>query len=138
FRYRHTPFLGRGWPLVRDGSVAGLNLRLGGNTHDKGLGMHSRSQVTFVLPEGYSWFEAKVGLDDRTGRRGRARIQILLDGAPHEIAGGRELTGSGSLFKLRVEVTEVRELTLVVDFGSLGDVQAHVNWADARLIKQTR
>jgi hypothetical protein len=28
-----------------------------------------------------------------------------------------------------------RELTLAVLFGRFGDVQAHVNWADARLIK---
>ena len=27
-----------------------------------------------------------------------------------------------------------KTLTLVVDFGKAGDVQAHVNWADARLL----
>jgi hypothetical protein len=28
----------------------------------------------------------------------------------------------------------VKELTLVIDFGPSGDVQADVNWADARLV----
>jgi hypothetical protein len=135
FRFQHTPFLGRSWPCVRDGSVAGLDLRLGGNTYDKGLGMHSRSRLTFVLPKGYRWFETVVGLDDRTGQRGRARIAILLDGKPAKLTQDRELTARGGPIRLRLDVSATVELTLVVEFGSLGDVQSHVNWADARLVK---
>src|SRR5205807_6945839 len=33
--YVYTPFLGASWPYVKDGSVAGRELRLGGGTYDK-------------------------------------------------------------------------------------------------------
>ena len=36
---------------------------------------------------------------------------------------------------VRVDVSGANELTLEVDFGPTGGVQADVNWADARLIK---
>ena len=36
---------------------------------------------------------------------------------------------------LSVDVTKVKELTLVVDFGPGGDVQDDVNFADARLVE---
>ena len=36
---------------------------------------------------------------------------------------------------VRVSVAGARELTLVVKFGGRGDVQGHVDWADAKLIK---
>jgi hypothetical protein len=133
--YEHTPFLGVRWPFVADGSVADRDLRLAGNTYDKGIGLHSRSRLTYDLPEGCQAFEALVGLDDRTGRRGRVRIQVLRDGKSVKIDGNKELTGRDPPLSIRVDIRKVRQLTLVVDYGRFGDVQAHVNWVDARLIK---
>jgi hypothetical protein len=133
--YEHTPFLGLPWPFVADGSVADRDLRLGGSTYDKGIGLHSRSRLTYDLPAGCRAFEALVGLDDLTGRRGRVRIRVLLDGKEVKPGWDRELTGRDQPLKVRVDVRDRRWLTLVVDYGRFGDVQGHVNWADARLIK---
>jgi hypothetical protein len=133
--YCHSPFFGVRWPYVADGSVADHALRLGGSTYDKGLGMHSRSWLMYDIPVGCHHFEAGVGLDDRTGRRGRVRVQVLLDGKPADIGWDRELTARDRPVLVRVAVAGKKQLTLVVDFGKFGDVQAHVNWADARLIK---
>lgn len=133
--YRHTPFFGVRWPYAVDASVAGRALRLGGSVYDKGLGLHSRSQLTYALTGGYRQFEALVGLDDRTGRRGRARVQVLLDGKPLDLGRDKELGARDRPLPIRVDVSKGRELTLVVDFGRFGDVQAHVDWADARLIR---
>jgi hypothetical protein len=133
--YRHTPFLGVSWPLVQDSSVAGDPLRLGGDTFDKGLGVHSQSRVTYALPEGTRYFEATVGLDEVSGRRGRVRVRVLLDGKPADLGWDKELTGRDKPLRIRLDVSRGREITLAVDFGTRGDVQAHVNWADARLIK---
>jgi hypothetical protein len=134
-RYEHTPFFGVAWPYVTDGSVAENDLRLGGSTYDKGLGMHSRSRLTYDLSLGYHRFEALVGLDDQTGRRGRVRIGLLLDGKPIDLGWNKELTARDKPLWISVSVIGKKELTLVVDFGQFGDVQGHVNWADARLIK---
>jgi hypothetical protein len=136
--YRHTPFFGLHWPYVVDRSVANHGLRLAGNTYDKGLGLHSQSRLTYPIPDGCRRFEALVGLDDRTGRRGRVRIGVWLDGKPVDIGWNKELTANDRPVALSVDVAGKRQITLAIDFGRFGDVQGHVNWADARFIKGPR
>lgn len=134
-RYEHTPYLGVRWPYTLDTSVAGNELRVGGSTYDKGIGMHSQSRLTFDLGGGYQWFEAWVGLDERTGKEGSVGVGVLVDGKPIDLGAAKELTGRDKPLPIRVRVAGARELTLVVLFGRHGDVQDHVDWADARLIK---
>jgi hypothetical protein len=133
-RYQHTPFLGVAWPYTKDGSVAGRELGWGG-TFDKGLGMHAESRITYELGGHYRRFEAVVGLDEYTGRRGRVRLQVLVDGQAQDIGWSGELSARDQPLRLRIDVRGGRELTLAVLCGRFGDVQAHVNWADARLIR---
>jgi hypothetical protein len=133
--YQHTPFLDVSWPLVADAAVSGRPLRLAGGTFDKGLGTHSRCRITYDLAGGFRWFEAQVGLDERSGKRGRARIAVLVDGKEQDIGWNKELTLKDAPIALRIDVRQARELILIVDFGTFGDVEAHVNWADARLIR---
>jgi hypothetical protein len=131
--YEHTPYLGAAWPYVKDGSVTGRQLRLATGTHDKGLGLHAHSRITYKLDGKYSFFEALVGLDAKTAPAGRARACVLLDGKPAP-AWEREVTGRTAAVPVRLDVRKAKTLTLVVDFGKVGDVQTHVNWADARLL----
>ncbi len=133
--YEHTPFLGASWPYARDGSVSGGELRLAGSTYDKGVSLHSESRLSYDLGGRYRRFEAEVGLDERTGRRGRVRVEIRVDGQPRPLARGGELTAADRPLSLRLDVRGARDLTLVVHFGRFGDVQGHVNWGDARLIR---
>jgi hypothetical protein len=141
--YEYRPWTEGGvrWPCVRDGSVAGRDLRLAGSTYDKGLGLHSYSSVTYDLGGTYRRFEALVGIDDETGRPrdgspgGSVRIKVLVDGKEQPLGWDRELTWRDGPQPVRMPVTGARELTLIVDFGRGGDVQDHVNWADARLIR---
>jgi hypothetical protein len=134
-QYDHTPFVGTTWPLVADGSVTGGELRLAGSTFDKGLGMHAQSRVVYALDGQYRWFEALVGLDLENGKKGRVRIRVLVDGKEKDLGWNKELTAKDGALTIRVDVSNARELTLEVLFGGFGDVQAHVNWVDARLIK---
>jgi hypothetical protein len=131
----HAPFVGTAWPLVADGSVTGGELCLAGSTFDKGLGMHAESRVVYDLDGQYRWFECVVGLDPEHGKKGRVRLRVLVDGKERDLGWNKELTAGDGPLTLRVDVGKARELTLEVLFGSFGDVQAHVNWADARLIK---
>lgn len=133
--YEHTPFLDVRWPLVTDAAVTGRPLRLAGSTFDKGLGTHSQCRITYDLGGGYRWFEALVGLDEHSGKRGRAKIQVLVDGKEQNLGNAKELAARDAPLPVRVDVRKARELTLVVRFGTFGDVEAHVNWADARLIR---
>jgi hypothetical protein len=134
-KFEHTPYLGSTWPYVLDGSVDRRDLRLGGNTFDRGIGLHTESRLTYDLGGRYRRFEATVGLDDRSGRAGSARVRVLVDGKPRDVGGDTELAGPGEPLTVRVDVKGAKELTLVAEFGQRGGVQGHVNWADARLIK---
>jgi hypothetical protein len=134
-KVEQTPYLDVAAPPVRDGSVKGHDLRLAGGTYDKGLGMHSACRMTYDLAGAYKRFEAVVGLDDATGREGIARVQILVDGKPQKLGLEDELTHRRGPRTVRVDVTKAKQLTLVVEFAARGDVQADVNWVDARLIK---
>lgn len=133
--YEFTPYLSDRWPFVPDGSVAGRDLRLAGDTYDKGLGTHSACRLTYDLSAGYHRFEALVGLDAQSGREGQATIRVLVDGKSADLGSSAELVGGGKPLPVRVDVTGAKTLTLVVAFGRGGDVQDHVNWAEARLIR---
>jgi len=134
-KYECTPFLDLQWPYARDAGVAGGEIRLGGSSYDKGIGMHSGSRLTYDLGGKFRWFEASVGLDDRSRQHGSARLEILVDGKAQDLGPARELTGAGQARRIRISIAGARELRLGVGFGPRGDVQGHVDWADARLIK---
>jgi hypothetical protein len=135
-RYEQHPYLGVSWPLVKDAAVTGHPLRLGGSTYDKGLGMHAACEVAYKLDGKFQRFESLVGFDETLSRRGRARLAVMLDGKRVELHEGKELTSRDPPLKVSLDVRGVREMTLLVELGSFGDVQAHVNWANARLIKR--
>jgi hypothetical protein len=137
-RYEHTPFFGPRWPYTVDLSVSGGDLRVGGGTYDKGLGMHSRSRLSYNLAGSWGRFEALVGLDERMARHGRARIQVLIDDKPAVLLDGSDsvdLSARRGPMEIRADVAGKQKLTLVVDFGPQGDVQGHVSWVNARLIR---
>jgi hypothetical protein len=129
-------FLGDGWPWAADRTVRGRPIRLltrdGESTFDKGLGTHAKTVLTYELGKEFTRFESLVGLDAATGKRGRADVRILLDGK--EVAALKALA-AGPAVPLKVDIRGAKELTLVVDFGPTGDVQADVNWGEARLVE---
>ena len=131
-------YAGSGWPWAADRSVKGSPLRLAGpdgGWFDKGIGTHPRTTLAYALGGKYRRFEALVGLDPTTGRRGAAAVRVLVDGRPILLPGLELLTAATLPVAVRADVTGAKELTLVVDFGPSGGVQADVNWADARLVE---
>lgn len=126
------PFNGVAWPWVADRSVKGNPLRLGEQTYDKGIGTHPRTTLVYDLNGKYRRFEALVGLDAMTGRRGAAEVRVLVDGKEVFV---ETVTGGDAAKAVAVDVTKAKQLTLIVGFGLGGDVQADVNWADARLVE---
>lgn len=127
------------WPWAANRSVRGAPLRLatprGAEVFDSGLGVHSKSALTYKLVGKYKRFEAVVGLDAATGRRGAVDVRVLVDGKEAKLDGLTGLTAAAGAKAIRVDVTGVKELTLVVDYGPGGDVQDDVTWANARLVE---
>lgn len=132
-RYDHTPYLGTHWALAADSSTAGTDLRLGGGTFDKGIGLHSECRATYAVPAGAIRFEALVGLDELASRVGAVRVAVEADGK--SLASSVNIVAGDAPKELRLALPRgSKEVTLVVEFGRGGDVQDHVDWADARFI----
>src|SRR5712691_5586996 len=132
---KFTPFLpgAREWPVRRDRSVSGSPLRVGGREFPKGLGMHSRTVVSYDLGGKYRSFNAAVGLDDTTSGKGTALCAVEVDGRRvFENSSLSHATGPQRL--PLIDLSGAKRLTLIVDFGEWGDVQDHVNWCDAVLL----
>ncbi len=134
-RQEQTPYLGVAWPLRLDASASGRPLRLAGEWHDRGVGMHAQSSATYKLDGKHAWFEATVGMDDAVSPRSRARAAVVVDGKRHDLNGGRELRAGDAPVEVRLDVRGARELAIVAEFGSFGDVRADLDWANARLLK---
>lgn len=124
------------WPWAADKSVKGNPLRLktdrGDEVFGKGLGLHSKTTLTYDLAGKYRRFEATVGLDAATGQRGAVDVTILIDGKPTKLD---TLTFAGGVKSLSLDVTKAKELVVLIDFGPGGDVQDDVTFADARLVE---
>jgi hypothetical protein len=133
-KYEYRPFLDERWPWSADSSVTGRDLRVGGATYEKGVGMHTHSRLTYRLGGAYARFEALVGLDDVDGRGGAARVRVLGDGKPLTTGKG-ELTHASGPLVVSVKVEGVQELTLEAAWGDDGPVRGAVNWVEARLVR---
>jgi hypothetical protein len=131
-------FLGVTWPWQADRNVRqeplGRSTPGGETVHDKGLGTHPRTVLTYDLGGKYRRFESIVAIDPGAAVRGLASVRIVLDGKEQEINGLSSLA-AGKSIPVNVNVRGAKELTLVIDFGAAGDVGADVNWCDARLIE---
>lgn len=133
-RYEHTPYLNTRWPLgINRSTFENRPMRLGQHVFDRGLGIHSQSKLTFVIPAGASRFEAWAGLDADGGRLGDVSVSVSVD--DRVVFGPAKFIGTTPLNRIVVKLPDAaKELTLTVDFSGNGDVQDHFDFADARFI----
>ncbi|QDU45275.1 NPCBM/NEW2 domain protein [Symmachiella dynata] len=135
--YTFTPYLSLRWPLRTDRNATGESLRVGGREYAKGLGTHSQAEITYALDGNYSQFQAVVGIDDHAGRGGNAIAEVLVD--EKLVWTSDPLTSGGPPQRIdSIDLSGAQALTLRVLFGQRGDVQDHVDWCDALLVKQPK
>lgn len=136
-----TPYFGPPMPLdasidpyvpQRDRALEGGELALGRRTYRKGLALHSRTRLVFRLPEGYRRLTALAGIDDRLSDQGSVKLDILGDDKTLLSA---IVSGGDAPLPLDLDVSGVRRLTIVVDFGNDQDVGDHLDLCELRIIK---
>lgn len=133
--YESTPFLGGERDLKRDRNARGGRLTLRGREYAKGIGLHSRSRVTYDLDGKYRSFYALVGIDDAARGRGSVRVAVVVDG--ERVFYSPEITGKSDPLPLTsIDVAGKQKLTLIVEFGQFADVLDFVDWCDAVVVKK--
>lgn len=119
-------------PWQRDKSVLGKPLTLGTRVFEKGIGVHSRSLLTFAAEGKYAVLAATIGIDAETAGKGDCVFTVLGDGQPLFT---KQMKGSDAPHDLSVPIAGVQQVTLLVEPGADLDLADHADWCDARLIK---
>ncbi len=118
------------YPFRRDRTVTGNFLVAEGHTHGKGLGVHSKSRLSFQVPRGFSRFYCLVAVDDEVkalGLRADVNVRVLLGKQvmfeAEGLAGGAPVREVGML-----DVSSGGLITLEVDFGKGMGLADRVDW----------
>lgn len=129
-QYTYVPYLSSHWPLSKNANVLRGPLALRGVEYSTGLGMHSRSLVTYELQPADRQFRAIVGIDDAAAGAGSVRFGIELDG--RRVWDSPEINGrTPSVVVPPVALNGARKLTLIVDYGEQADIADYADWCDA-------
>lgn len=128
----HTPYFGVAMPPQMDRGVNGGPIRVGGITYDRGIGVHSRSILTFPLDGGYRTFRTAFATDGDLPLA-CVDVRILADGK--EVYSRKAVRAGESVAVVKVPVDGVRQLTLEVDFGENFDVQDRFVWIEPALLR---
>ncbi len=131
--YQHTPMLSLGWDYQNDRNVLGEPITVAGETFERGVGVHSRTNLTYDLKGAYATFVTHFGIDDDSGPYADVSVLILVDGKPHF---EKTHVVRGTLHgPIRLDVAHANRIELIVDFGQNGDIQDRFNWVEAALIR---
>ena len=117
-------------PWQRDANANGDMMTVGGRTYGKGLGVHSRSQLTYVVPQGYTRFSSRVVFDDEALQlsvRGVVDVRVEVGGRVAFSHRGLR-AGDAPLSTGMLPVEPGDEVVLIVDFGAGRDLGDRIDW----------
>ncbi|MGD0896674.1 MAG: NPCBM/NEW2 domain-containing protein [Thermoguttaceae bacterium] len=120
----------------QDQNMESKPLKIGGKTYPKGLWLHSRTEMVYTLPGRFSRFEAVAGIDDEVRPRGHVHLlirgddKVLVDTA---LRGTDKDQDKPNL--ITADLSGVRRLVILADYGDDLDVAGHLDLGNARLIK---
>ena len=132
---KYVPF----WDLFlyeyrRDLSLDGGPLTLQGKSYPRGLALHSKSTLRYRIGGEFSRLQALTGIDDSVADLGHI-VQLVISGDGKILFDG-EIKGREPPRPLDLDVVGVRDLEILVDFGSdVSDIGDHLDLVDAKLIR---
>ncbi len=137
----YTPYFGMDQELParaelfrprQDQSMESRPLRLAGNQFPKGLAIHSCTEMKYYLPGKFRKLEAVAGIDDDFRPRGNARLVLRGD---DKTLLETTITGTDPPKAIEVDLTGVRRLVILVDYGDQLDIFSCLDLCNARIAK---
>ncbi|MFC5804993.1 sulfatase-like hydrolase/transferase [Streptomyces formicae] len=112
----------------------GTPISFGGTTYAKGLGVHAPSEIVYYLGGRATRFTSVVGIDDFSARQNaRGGVVAEVRGDGRALFDSGLLTAAGGPRPVDVDVTGVRQLSLVVRDANNDGSYDHTSWADAHV-----
>jgi hypothetical protein len=118
----------------RDRNQEGGPLRLGGKTYNRGLWIHSRTFLRYRINGEYRRFQAVMGIDEGIARYRMGDVHVVISGDGKSLLTA-DVRGSDDPKLIDLDVTGVRDLEILVDFGGNQNICDHLDLADAKVIK---
>jgi hypothetical protein len=132
---KYVPFFDIVYEYRRDKSLDGEPLSLSGKTYTRGLALHSKTTLRYRIAGEYTKFQAVAGIDDEVRRNGDYNVRLVISGDNKPLFDA-EIKTRDAPRPLELDVASVRDLEIVVDFGSdMLDICDHLDLADAKLVK---
>jgi hypothetical protein len=129
---KELPSLAQYYAPRRDIGFDQTPLRLDGAKYAKGLALASRTVIVYRLPGKFRVFKATAGIDDSVRPGGNVRVEIKGDG---KMLWEAAVKGTDKSTPLELDVTGVKRLEIVVDFGEDMDVADRLDLCEARVTK---
>ncbi|WP_428303973.1 NPCBM/NEW2 domain-containing protein [Lacipirellula sp.] len=101
-------------------------------TYSRGLAVRSRTELTYLVPEGMTRFAVTAGIDPATASQGNVALEIRGD---DRILWEGTIDGGQPPVEIDVELQAARRLQLVVDYGDNLDYGDRLHLIEARFIK---
>ena len=120
--------------IMKDESVGGNPLKVGGTTYAKGIGTHAVSDIKYTIAGKYSTFISDVGVDQEEDGKGVGSVDFQVFGD------GKLLFDSGVLTNdqvahINISVAGVQTLDIVANNGVPNSIDYdHADWAGAELL----
>ena len=131
-RVQYTPYFDITWEYRRDANLDGDPLRLQNHTFSRGLCIHSRTVLQYALSSGDQRFWAVLGIDQAVRPHGNLHIAISGD---HRVLLEKDVRGTDDPEIVDLDVSNVRILQILVDFGGDLDIADHLDLADAKVVR---
>jgi hypothetical protein len=107
-------------------------LQLAGTEYGKGLAIRSRTEVVYRLPGSFTRLKAVAGIDDSVRPQGNVRLVIRGD---NNVLLDLPIAGTDPPKPIDLDLSGVRKLSILVDFGNHAGFGDHLDLCNARIIK---
>lgn len=118
-----------------DRSLDGGSLSIGGQTYAKGVAMAARTVLEYKVAGRGREFRAMAGIDDSV--HGVGSVRLTIDGDGKNLYSGK-ITGQHPPVSLNVDISDVKRIRIVADFGGGADIGDYLDLGDARIILDKR
>ena len=120
---------------MKNKSVDGKTLTIGGQTFERGVGTHSVSELAIQLDGKATSFTAQVGLDDEILER-KPSAEFIVIGDGEQLWSSGVMKAGDAAKQCSVSLDGVKRLELIVADGGDGPYYDHADWADAKIISK--
>jgi hypothetical protein len=115
-----------------DRALDGGKLSIDSKTYRKGVAIAARTVLEYKIAGLGRQFRATAGIDDSVHATGG--VQLTIEGDGKNLYSGK-ISGRGAPVDLNLDVSGVKLLRIVADFGGGADVGDYLDLGDARIVK---